>query len=154
MICSSVQLMFQEKFMTKRITYALVGLVAMIALLSSGSVRAADDRGVLQGVVKDASGAPVAGAFVKMKDAQKRLTVMVISQEQGRYTAHVPAGTYVVQGVGGDYQSPFSAAATVGAGKSAKVDVALTDMRASQLPNAWPGQQPGQGGGEAAATRA
>lgn len=143
--------------MRRRINYNVVVVLASMAtaaLLCTGSVRAADNRGVLQGVVKDASGAPVAGAFVKMKDADKRLTVMVISQEQGRYTAHVPAGKYVVQGVGGDYQSPFSAAKTVAAGQSASVDVALTDMRAPQLPNAWPGQQPGQGGGEAAATRA
>src|SRR5215470_19695149 len=103
MVCSSIQSMFQERFMAKRIIYALVAVVAAVALLRSGSsssVRAAEERGVLQGVVKNTSGAPVAGAFVKMKDAQKRLTVMVISQEQGRYTAHVPPGTYVVQGVG------------------------------------------------------
>src|SRR2546427_3614670 len=139
--------------MTRRINYSVVAILALIAFLSTGSVRAADSRGVLQGVVKDASGAPVAGAFVKMKDAEKRLTIMVISQDQGRYTARVPAGTWAVQGVGGEYQSPLSAAKTVASGKSATVDVALTDMRAPQLPNAWPGQQPGQGGGEAAATR-
>ena len=139
--------------MTRRITFTVFAALACVALLYGASVRAADERGMLQGVVKDASGAPVAGAFVKMKDAQKRLTMMVISQDQGRYTARVPAGTWVVQGVGGDYQSPLSAAKTVAAGKSATVDVALTDMRAPQLPNAWPGQTPGQGGGEAAATR-
>ena len=139
--------------MTRRISCYLVAMLALIAFLCTGAVRAADTRGVLQGVVKDASGAPVAGAFVKMKDADKRLTIMVISQAQGRYTAHVPTGKYAVQGVGGDYQSPFSAATQVAAGQTASVDVALTDKRAQQLPNAWPGQQPGQGGGEAAATR-
>src|SRR6266849_4268954 len=139
--------------MTRRINYSVVAVLALVAFLCTGSVRAADSRGVLQGVVKAASGAPVAGAFVKMKDAEKRLTIMVISQAQGRYTAHVPAGKYAVQGVGGEYQSSFSAAKAVASGQSATVDVALTDARAPQLPNAWPGVQPGQGGGEAAATR-
>src|SRR6266852_1071798 len=136
--------------MTRRINYSVAAGLALAAFLCTGSVRAADSRGVLQGVVKDASGAPVAGAFVKMKDAEKRLTVMVISQAQGRYTAHVPAGKYLVQGVGGDYQSPWSATKAVAPEQSATVDVTLTDTRAAQLPNAWPGQQPGQGGGEAA----
>src|SRR5947209_17909572 len=102
--------------MRRRINYNVVLVLAAMAtaaLLCTGSVRAADNRGVLQGVVKDASGAPVAGAFVKMKDAEKRLTIMVVTQEQGRYTAHVPAGKYAVQGVGGNSQSPFSAAKTV-----------------------------------------
>lgn len=140
--------------MKRQLNYIIVLVLALTALLCIGSVLAANERAVLQGVVKDASGAPVAGAFVKMHDADKRLTFMVISQAQGKYTAHVPAGKYAVQGVGGDYQSPYSAAKTVAAGQSASVDVALTDKRAPQLPNAWPGQQPGQGGGEAAATRA
>jgi virginiamycin B lyase len=134
-------------------SWYLVAMLGLISMLCTTSTRAADNRGVLQGVVKDASGAPVAGAFVKMKDSDKRLTIMVISQAQGKYTAHVPAGKYAVQGVGGDYQSPFSAPKQVAPGQTASVDVALTDKRAPQLPNAWPGQQPGQGGGEAAATR-
>src|SRR2546421_13005517 len=98
--------------MTKRITYTIFAALACIALIygGSGSVRAADERGMLQGVVKDAAGAPIAGAVVKMKDAQKRLTMMVINQDQGRYTARGPAGTWVVPGVGGDYPNTLSAA--------------------------------------------
>jgi virginiamycin B lyase len=42
----------------------------------------------------------------------------------------------------------------VGAGQSATLDVALTVQRAPQLPNAWPGRAPGQGGGESEAARA
>src|SRR4051794_27185252 len=105
--------------MTRRITFSIIPVLALIAYLCTGSVRALDNRGVLQGVVKDSSGAPVAGAFVKMKDADKRLTIMVISQAQGRYTAQVPAGKYAVQAVGGEYQSPFSTAKNVAAGQSA-----------------------------------
>ncbi len=138
--------------MPKRISGKIVAMLALIAIVCTGSVRGADNLGVLQGVVKDAAGAPVAGAFVKMKNADRRLTFMVISQAQGRYTANVPPGKYVVQGVGGEYESALSAQKDVAAGQSATVDLALTGQRAPALPNAWPGRPPGQGGGEAAAT--
>jgi len=127
-------------------------VLAMMAMIAAVSIRAADNTGVLEGVVKDNAGAPVAGAFVKMKNAERRLTFMVVSQAQGRYTANVPPGKYVVQGVGGEYQSALSAPKDVAAGRSTSIDVALSDKRAPRLPNAWPGRPPGQGGGEAAGT--
>ena len=103
----------------------------------------------LQGVVKNSSGAPVSGAFVKMKNAEGRLTFMVISQAQGRYSVNsLPAGKYVVQGIGGDYQSEPSMPVEVAAGKSATVDLSLTVARAPQLPGAWPGRLPGEQVGE------
>ncbi len=138
--------------MPKRINGKIVAMLVLMAMVCASSVRGADSLGVLQGVVKDAAGAPVAGAFVKMKDAERRLTFMVISQAQGRYSANVPLGKYVVQAVGGEYQSALSTQKDVSAGRSTTVDVALTDKRAPHLPNAWPGRPPGQGGGEAAAT--
>src|SRR2546422_9943885 len=138
--------------MPKRISGKIVAMLALIAIVCTGSVRGADSLGVLQGVVKDAAGAPVAGAFVKMKEAERRLTFMVISQAQGRYSANVPLGKYVVQAVGGEYQSALSTQKDVSAGRSTTVDVALTDKGAPRVPNALPGRPPGQGGGEAAAT--
>src|SRR5437899_13077558 len=101
--------------------------LAMMSMIADDSNRAADNTGVLQGVVKDNAGAPIAGAFVKMKNAERRLTFMVISQSQGRFTANVPPGKYVVQGVGGEYQSALSAPKDVSAGRSTIVDIALTD---------------------------
>src|SRR5262245_6859528 len=141
-----------ENVMPKRINAKIVALSVLVAMVSVSSVRGADNLGTLQGVVKDAAGAPVAGAFVKMKNAERRLTFMVISQAQGRYSVNVPPGKYVVQGVGGEYQSALSAPKDVAAGRPTSVDVALTDKRAPRLPNAWPGRPPGQGGGEAAGT--
>src|SRR5215831_3945830 len=138
--------------MPKRISQMIVVTLAVMAMVSAVSIRGAENAGVLQGVVKDNGGAPVAGAFVKMKNAERRLTFMVVSQAQGRYTANVPPGKYVVQGVGGEYQSALSAPKDVGAGRSTSIDVALSDKRAPRLPNAWPGRPPGQGGGEAAGT--
>src|SRR5256712_13491938 len=143
---------WEKTLMSQRLNRKIVMVLAMMARIGAVSIRAADNTGVLQGVVKDNAGAPVAGAFVKMKNAERRLTFMVISQPQGRYTANVPPGSYVVQGVGGEYQSALSTQKDVSAGRSTTVDVALTDKRAPHLPNAWPGRPPGQGGGEAAAT--
>ena len=90
--------------------------------------------------------APVAGAFVKMINEEKRLTFMVISQDQGRYSMrNLPAGKYTVQGIGGEHQSKMSAAVDVAAGRATTVDVSLTDTRAPRLPAAWPFREPGGG---------
>ena len=141
--------------MPERINRKIFAILALAVIVAAVSIHGAENvSGVLQGVVKDSHGAPVAGAFVKMKNAERRLTFMVISQEQGRYKANVPSGKYVVQGIGGEYQSPLSAEKDVSSSRPTTVEVALTDKRAPQLPNAWPGRPPGEGGGEAAATAA
>ena len=111
----------------------------------------AQNAGVLQGVVRNSSGMPVSGAFVKLKNEERRLTFMVISQAQGRYMMkNLPAGKYLVQGIGGDMQSEMSAPVDVATGRQATADLSLTVQRAPSLPAAWPGRQPGQLGGEAA----
>jgi streptogramin lyase len=116
-----------------------VGIAAGITLIATQSAWAADDRGSVQGVVNDASGKPVVGAMVKLKNAERRLTFMVPSQEQGRFEAKdLPVGQYTVQGVGGAFQSGVSAPVSVTANGSAKADVALTAARGPQLPPAWP----------------
>src|SRR5947208_2507808 len=75
-------------------------------LIASLTVASAQNNGVLTGVINDASGQPITGAFVKLKNDQKRLTFMVVSREQGRFEAKdLPPGSYRVQGVGGDLQS-------------------------------------------------
>src|SRR6266852_3686082 len=62
------------------------------------AAQAADNRGVVAGVVNDAAGQPVAGAMVKLINADRHLTFMVVSQEQGRFEANdLPPGQYVVQ---------------------------------------------------------
>jgi hypothetical protein len=91
------------------------GIATGALLFVAQSVLAADG-GNVQGVVSDASGKPVAGAFVKLKNDQKRLTFMVISREQGRFEAKdLPPGQYRVQGVG-DNQSEWFSNVTVAPG--------------------------------------
>src|SRR5262245_64488771 len=126
--------------------------LALVATVSWSALASAQDAvGTLTGVITDAAGAPVAGAFVQMKNAERRLNFMVITQEQGKYTnARLPVGKYVVQAIGGERQSAPSSAIEVAVGKSSSVDLALTVERAAPLPPAWPGRTPGERGGEAA----
>jgi streptogramin lyase len=128
--------------------------LAALALAATvcSAASAQDAVGTLTGVITDAAGAPVAGAFVQMKNAERRLSFMVITQEQGKFTnGRLPAGKYVVQAVGGERQSAPSSAVEVAAGKSASVDLSLSVERAAPLPPAWPGRAPGERGAEAAA---
>ena len=137
--------------MFKKITAQIVFVAfTALALCYPDFIFAQDRAGTLQGVVKDASGAPVAGAFVKMKNAERRLTFMVVSQAGGRYSVNtLPSGKYVAQGVGGEFQSEMSAPVEVAAGRPATLDISLTAKRAPQLAPAWPGRQPGERGAEA-----
>lgn len=137
--------------MYKRMVMPIVfATLAAIALLFPQPSQAQDRAGTLQGVVKNSSGAPLAGAYVKMNNAERRLTFMVVTQAQGSYTVNnLPSGKYVVQAIGGDYQSESSAPVEVAPGKPATVDLSLTVMRAPQLAGAWPGRLPGERGGEA-----
>jgi virginiamycin B lyase len=130
----------------------IVVILSFIVVLHPDLSQAQDRSGTLQGVVKNSSGAPLSGAFVKMKNAERRLMFMVATQGQGRYTANnLPAGKYFLQAIGGDYQSELSAPVDVAAGRTATVELSLNVMRAPQLLPAWPGRLPGERGGEAEA---
>ncbi|MGH9786048.1 MAG: carboxypeptidase-like regulatory domain-containing protein, partial [Terriglobia bacterium] len=130
--------------MHRELSRTVSGLIAAVAFVSVSAIgAAAHNASVIEGVVKNSSGQPVVGAFVKLKNEQKRLTFMVISQAQGRYTAdRLPAGKYTVQGVGGGFQSDWTAAVDVADGKTAKMDVSLAKTQASMLAPAWPGRMP------------
>jgi streptogramin lyase len=124
----------------KNLTRYLAAGVAFGAM--AAAAQAADDRGVVQGVVNNAAGQPVVGALVKLTNAERHLTFMVPSQEQGRYQASdLPPGQYSVQGVGGENQSA-KATSTVQGGKTANVNVALTEQRTPELAPAWPHRVP------------
>jgi virginiamycin B lyase len=139
------------------VSLIVVACFAMLGIVFVPSAQAQDRAGTLQGVVKDAKGAPVTGAFVKIKNSERRLTFMVVSQPQGRFSVgNLPSGKYIAQAIGGEFQSELSAPVEVASGKSASVDLALTNARAPQLPGAWPGRLPGEQvgeGGEGSAAR-
>jgi mono/diheme cytochrome c family protein len=129
-----------------KIKNQLVTSLAAFALFTIGftPAQSADVyHGVVEGVVKDASGKPVAGAFVRLKNPEKRLGFMVISQDGGTFSAkELPSGNYDVQSIGGDLQSKVAAKIAVPENGTAKVDLALTDKRAPDLAPAWPRRLP------------
>jgi streptogramin lyase/cytochrome c5 len=118
----------------------------------SGAGLAQGASGGISGQVKDQAGKPLAGAFVQMRNAERRLNFMVITKADGKYeTKALPSGKYVVQAIGGEFQSAPSAAVEVADGKAAAVDLSLTVARAPSLAPAWPGRLPGERGDEAEA---
>jgi len=118
------------------------GIAAGAIMLAVQSVSAADG-GSVDGVVTNASGQPVTGAFVKLKNAERRLTFMVITREQGRFDAKdLPPGTYSVQGVGAGYQSEWFGNVGVTTGGSAKVGLTLSQQQGAVLAPAWPQRIP------------
>jgi hypothetical protein len=103
---------------------AVIAAGVLFASVHSG--RAADFAGSVHGVVTSASGKALPGAYVKLINPDRRLTFMVVSQAQGRYTLNnLPPGNYTVQGVGSGFQSkPMPVSLT--AGTPATADVSLT----------------------------
>ncbi len=122
----------------------LKGGIAVCALLmvSHGAV-AVENAGSLKGIVKDGSGKPISGAFVKLRNAERRLTFMVVSKDGGAFEAKdLPAGQYTAEGVGGEMESKVSQPVTLKAGGSASLSVALAEKRGASLPAAWPDRLP------------
>ncbi len=116
------------------------GILAVIApaalLVSVQSGKAEEFTGSVQGMVKSASGQALPGAYVKLTNAERRLTFMVITQAQGRYSVkNLPAGNYTVQGIGNGSQSSITPVALT-AGTPATADVALTGKQAD-VANGW-----------------
>lgn len=110
---------------------------AAVLLISVHSIRAADFAGSVQGVVTSASGQALPGAYVKLINPERRLTFMLVSQAQGRYTMNnLPPGDYTVQGIGNGFQSRLTPV-TLTAGKPATADVSLTDKQGDMVPNGW-----------------
>src|SRR5579871_535032 len=93
------------------LTNWLKGGIAVCALSLALPAAAAVPNGSLKGTVKDAAGKPVAGAFVKLRNAQSRFTFMVVSKDGGKFEAKdLPAGQYTAEGVGAEMESKISAA--------------------------------------------
>jgi virginiamycin B lyase len=108
-----------------------------VLLASVCSVQADDFAGSVAGVVKSASGQALSGAYVKVINPERRLTFMVVSQGEGRYSINnLPPGNYMVQGIGNGFESK-PAPVTLAAGKPASADLALTDKQGDVIPNGW-----------------
>ncbi len=61
----------------------ILGAAAFATLFAAFAHGAAG--GTIAGVVKDPAGAPLRGAFVRAQNPKTRITVSVLSDQQGRY---------------------------------------------------------------------
>src|ERR1700722_12273308 len=79
-----------------------IGLVILLALVTLGA-----SGGVISGIVRDPSGAPLKGVFVQARSmAIKNLTVSVLTDGQGRYRIeNLTPGDYMIRAKANDYES-------------------------------------------------
>lgn len=115
----------------------LAVIAAVAPLVGVQSAQAQDFTGSVQGTVKSASGQALQGAYVKLFNADKKLTFMLISKEQGRYAMNnLPPGNYTVQGIGNGFQSKATPVSLSGTAATT-ADVSLTDKQGDVIPNGW-----------------
>src|SRR5262245_13621938 len=119
-----------------------IGVAASALLFAAQSANAVPNAGTIEGIVKNADGQPVTGAYVRLKNTDGRLTFLVASQAGGKFTAgDLPPGQYTIQGIGGGFTSAVTQPVNVDADKTAKApDLALSNKQGPVLAGAWPGR--------------
>jgi streptogramin lyase/mono/diheme cytochrome c family protein len=99
--------------------------------------------GAVRGTVTDLNGGPVEGAYVKLRNEARHLTVMVISKDEGAFIAgNLPSGQWTVQAVGGDVESQWTKPVNVSTMGTVETNVAMTELRKPDLAAAWPRRMP------------
>jgi streptogramin lyase len=121
-----------------------LGVAASALLFAAQSAHAVPNPATIEGIVKNAAGQPVSGAYVRLKNTDGRLTFLVASQAGGKFTAgDLPAGEYTIQAIGGGFTSAVSQPVNADANKTARApDLALSNQQGPVLPGAWPGRLP------------
>ena len=118
--------------MLRRTAILTIGLLLLVftPLLSS-----AQSLVGFSGFVKSASGEPVEGTFVRIHGVENGLTFLVVSQAQGRFSSpNLPSGKYMIEAVGGEYQSSPTSPVEASGAQPAKVDVVLNVARKAAPP--------------------
>ena len=107
----------------------------LLFLLGAPLPLKAQATATVRGAVKDASGKPVEGAFVRIRNVDSGIVFMVVSQAQGRYSSpNLLPGKYMIEGVGGEYQSDPAGPVEAGNGQPAQMDVVLSVARKAAPP--------------------
>jgi streptogramin lyase/mono/diheme cytochrome c family protein len=103
--------------------------IALLVAIFSLPLPAAQ-KGTVSGLVKNASGQPASGAFVKVSSSDSNVTYMIVSQTDGRYRLPgLAPGTYGIQGFGGRYQSESVEVAAIADRNSAARNLVLSVPR-------------------------
>ncbi len=119
----------------------VLALLSLIALLGSACYGA-----TITGTVKGVDGAPFQGAFVEAQNAKTKITVIVPSDNQGRYhVENLPAGDYRVTIKAVGYRADPRNAVTLDSGQNASFDFALqkavvhwNEISQNQAKQLWP----------------
>jgi virginiamycin B lyase len=99
----------------------MMGLASSVAFLASLASAA-----TITGTVKGPGGTPFRAAFVEARNAKTRITVMVLSDNDGRYRVeNLPAGDYQVLSRAIGYKSDPRTGITLRADQSASLDWTL-----------------------------
>src|ERR1700692_2490119 len=95
-----------------------LGLVIFCAAFAYGAADA-----TISGVVKDSAGAPFRGAFGHAQDMQSKITVNVLSDNQGRYRMqNLPPGEYQVRVTATGFTADARTSVNLAAGDSSSLD--------------------------------
>ena len=106
-----------------------IGMISLLALAVSTA-----DAATLTGTVKGPDGQPFRGAFVQARNAKTKITLNVLSDNQGRYRVeNLAAGDYRLQIRAPGYQADTVNTMALTQDQNATHDFALNDMMASQL---------------------
>src|SRR5215218_5746895 len=98
-----------------------LGLIGSVILAASAA-----DAATITGTVKGPDGAPFRAAFVQARNAKMKMTVSVLSDNQGRYRAdNLPAGDYRLQIVAPGFRADSKSGVTLTADQSLTQDFAL-----------------------------
>ena len=112
----------------KRILYA--GLVALLV----ASLGYAVPGSTISGAIAGPDGAPFRAAFVRAQNVKTKMTMMVLSDNEGKYsTDKLPAGTYEVWATATGFRSDPAKRANVKLQEDQTATVDLTMQKASVL---------------------
>ena len=101
------------------------GVLAIVLAASFAPPRA--DAATVSGTVKGPDGTPFRGAFVQARHAGLKMTVSVLTDNQGRYFAeNLPAGDYRIGVRSIGYRADVRAGVKLAADQNASFDFALT----------------------------
>src|SRR4051794_10301968 len=107
---------------------APVGVLGLLFAISSA------DAATITGTVKGPDGAPVRGAFVQARQAQMKMTVSVLTDNDGRYVVEsLPAGDYRI----GIRLSGFKAEPKTGLKLTADQNLSAQDFALATAPVKW-----------------
>jgi len=104
--------------------FALSGVLGLVAFTGTCVT---SDAASIAGTVKGPDGAPFRGAFVQARHAGLKMTVSVLTDNEGRYLAdNLPAGDYRVQVRAIGYKADAQTGVKLAGDQSASFDFALT----------------------------